>query len=332
MYSFFIGCDVSKAVLDIACFEKNKAVYLGRFSNDIDGFKRLFKKLELMTNDPISSWFFCFENTGIYSKNLLIWLYSQGITCVEECPLKIKKSLGLRRGKEDKADSMAICMYGYEKKEFLKPSVPSKPLITSLKSLVSRRERLIRMRTIAINARKSQDPGLPMHLVKIFNEHDKEHLETLESQISKIEVLMKEVLRQNDEVEKNAQLLQSVIGIGLITAVNFIAITNNFEDFSNARKFACYSGVAPFPNSSGIRRGRTKVSGMANKKIKGLLSNGALSAIVHDPELKLYYRRKIEEGKPSGVVLNAVKNKLIQRAFAVINRQSVYIKSHKYAS
>ena len=332
MYSFFIGSDVSKAFLDIAYFNSKCGVYVNRYSNDISGFKKMLKDLECLTDSLKSSWLFYFENTGIYSKNLVIWLYSQGIPCIEECPLKIKKSLGLRRGKDDKADSIAICRYAYEKRDMLKPTVPSKPLIISLKSLLSRRDRLVRLRTMTTNASKTIDPGLPLDLVKEFQEEDQALLSDLTRQIEAIEKSILQVLKQNSEVQKNAQLLRSVTGIGPITTAYFIALSNNFEDFTDARKFACYSGVAPFPNSSGIRKGRTKVSKMANLKMKGALSNGALSAIVYDPEIKLYYHRKLQEGKPTGVVLNAVKNKLIQRAFAVIKRQSEFIKTHKYAS
>lgn len=332
MYSFFIGSDVSKAFIDIAFFDSGNSVYLNRYSNDISGYKRMLYDLERRTDSSKSSWLFCFENTGIYSKNLLLWLYSQGIPCIEECPLKIKKSLGMRRGKDDKADSIAICRYAYEKRDVLKPSVPPKPLIINLKSLLSRRERLVRLRTMTTNASKTLDPGLSLDLVKAFQKDDQALVNDLTKQIKAIEKSILKVLEQNSAVQKNAQLLQSVTGVGLITTAYFIALSNNFEDFSDARKFACYTGVAPFPNSSGIRKGRTKISKMANLKMKAVLSNGALSAIVYDPEIKLYYNRKLQEGKPTGVVLNAVKNKLIQRAFAVIKRQSEFIKTHKYAS
>ena len=332
MYSFFIGCDVSKAYIDVAYFNVDYGVYVNRYPNDIEGFKRMVIDLERITQEPRSEWFFCFENTGVYSKNLLMWLFSQEINCIEESPLKISKSLGLRRGKEDKADSKAISRYAFEKRGLLKPSIPSKSLIISLKSLTSRRSRLIRLRTIITNAGKALDPGLPLEFEKGFQLKDQELLICLNKQIDELDKSIEQVLRQNSEVEQNAKLLRSIIGIGPITVANMIALSNNFKDFDSARKFACYSGVAPFPNSSGTRKGRTKTSKMANKQMNSALTNGALSAIVHDPELKRYYQRKLAEGKHTGIALNNVKNKLIQRAFAVINRQTPFVKTHKYAS
>ena len=72
------------------------------------------------------------------------------------------------------------------------------------------------------------------------------------------------------------------------------------------------------------------VSSLANKRVKALLHNGACSAITHDNELKLYYKRKLAEGKNKMSVLNAVACKLVYRAFAVIKRQSPYVNLIQY--
>ena len=66
--------------------------------------------------------------------------------------------------------------------------------------------------------------------------------------------------------------------------------------------------------------------------MKALLSIAVFAAITHDPDLKTYYKRKVAEGKPKGVVRNAVKNKMIQRVFSVVNRKSPYVKLMQYAS
>ena len=66
-------------------------------------------------------------------------------------------------------------------------------------------------------------------------------------------------------------------------------------------------------NNESVYLGRySNVSQMANKKMKSLLSNCILSTIRYDSEIMRYYNRKKEEGKESGVVLNAIKNKLTE--------------------
>ncbi len=141
-----------------------------------------------------------------------------------------------------------------------------------------------------------------------------------------------EETKKDEDMKENMELLQSINGIGPIIAATMVVTTENFCSFMDARKYACYCGVAPFEHQSGTSiRGKTRVNAMANKRIKSLISNGANSAILCDPELKLYYQRKRAEGKAYGTVLNAVKNKLIQRAFAVIKRRSPYLSIVKYA-
>jgi transposase len=75
----------------------------------------------------------------------------------------------------------------------------------------------------------------------------------------------------------------------------------------------------PFSKTSGSSvRYKPTVSPHANKKLKKLLHLCALSAIKNDKEIKAYYERKVEQGKNKMCVINAVRNKLIHRVFAVI--------------
>jgi hypothetical protein len=60
--------------------------------------------------------------------------------------------------------------------------------------------------------------------------------------------------------------------------------------------------------------------------IRIYISNAARSAIQNDAELRIYYNRKAIEGKEHGVIMNAVKFKLITRVFAVVNRKTPFVK------
>ena len=57
-----------------------------------------------------------------------------------------------------------------------------------------------------------------------------------------------------------------------------------------------------------------------------MLFKAALTAVQHDPQLKQYYKLKVEKGKSKLSVLNAVANKIILRIFSVIKRNEPYIK------
>ncbi len=331
MYQFFVGCDVSKAVIDVSYHNGSKPTYLGQIKNNNKGFKKLLTDLKKITDLPCSSWMVCFENTGVYSKALLEWLFSLQIACKEESGLQIAKSIGIRRGKNDKVDSLAICQYVFEKKATIEVSKLPKPLIIKLKKLLSRRDLLVRSKQSFSVSLQDQARAMDPNLYKIFIKGNKELIEHFNREIDKINLLIKQTIKADKEFENNYDLLLSIKGIGPVIAAYMIAVTNNFTTFKNARKFASYSGIAPFlVKQSGIKKGTMRVSHIANKKIKSLLSNGIAAAIRFDPEMALYYARKIDQGKAKGVALNNAKNKLVHRAFAVVKRQTPYVQLANY--
>ena len=330
MYSFIVGCDMSKAFFDVSYWSDGQAIYLGRFANQRKGFKKMMCELKEKTDCKKISWLICFENTGVYSKALLEWLYSQQIPCREENALRIQKSTGLRRGKDDKMDSKRICQYAFEKRDTLEASTLADPLITQLKKLLSRRTLLVKHKTALSNSLKEQKSILDPELYESIQSQNENLLALYNQQIQQIDRKIKEVLKANEKLKKNAQLTQSVIGIGPITSAFIIAFTENFTCFTEGRRFASFCGIAPFPNESGTRSGPAKVSPMANKKIKGLLSNGVQAAIQHDPQIRNYFQKKKAEGKHEGCIYNAIKNKMIHRLFAVIKRQTPYVKLPAY--
>ncbi len=119
--------------------------------------------------------------------------------------------------------------------------------------------------------------------------------------------------------------MQSVPGVGKILSWNFLVKTNEFKTIKTPRKFACYSGIAPFENSSGTSVfGRSCISLWADKSLKKLLHLEAMSAIRLENDLSLYYRRKVEEGKNKMSVLNAIRNKIAHIIFALIKNDDFY--------
>ena len=332
-YLLIIGCDVSKSVIDISYREhsNSEVVYLGRYSNNEKGFVDFKQSLLELTSSKVDTWFICFENTGVYSKKLLHWSIENKILCKEEDPIRISRSLGIRRGKSDKLDSKVICQYAFEKQDSLTLSTLIKPELGKIKKLLSRRDLLVKHRTALHVSLKEQKGVMEDELLKSLMEANDILIRTYNEQIKELEKSIKTIIESDEELERNDNLVQSVVGVGHITSAYILSITNNFKEFKDAKKFACYCGISPFPNSSGTKNGRRRVSHLANKKMKSLLSNCILSTLRYDPEISKYYARKKEEGKKSGVVFNAIKNKLIQRVFAVVKRGTPYVKIMTYA-
>lgn len=132
-------------------------------------------------------------------------------------------------------------------------------------------------------------------------------------------------MKQDESLNQQSKLLRTVTGIGKVLCWNLLYKTNGFISISDPRKMACYAGVVPFEHSSGTSvRGRSRVSHYADRDLKGILHLAAMSSIRLDGELRTYYLRKVAEGKNKMSVLNAVRNKILHRAFAVIKNQKPY--------
>lgn len=332
MYQFIVGIDVSKEWFDASWTDGTNTHYLGNYPNSIPGFKQLIAACKKATSVEKSKWFVCFENTGTYSKLLLQWLSSQQIPCREENALRISKEAGMRRGRSDKIDSGLICRYAYKNRDHIQPIELTSPTIALMKKLLSRRNFLVRQRTARQTSLKEQKAEFPLALFETLSAQDAAAIKQLSEEIQFIENEIKKLVASNEKMQKNNRLAQSVCGVGPIIAWYMLAYTNNFQSFTNARKFSCYSGIAPFPNESGSsRKWKNHVSKMGNQQMKALLGNGMTAAITYDTELRTYFQRKIAEGKEPGVVKNAVKNKLVARVFAVVQRETHFVRTHNYA-
>ena len=320
---WFIGIDISKKTLDIVIYdqENKKAKKYFKVSNDNKGFKEIVKTFRI-EKIKLTEAFICLEYCGVYGLSIGFFLNNKIDFCFCS-PLHIKRCLGLTRGKNDKLDAFKIARFCYLYRDELTPSSMPTEIMLKLKNLIGERNRVVKSSIIEKQVIKELSGNLERKTIN----RAKKRLKNLLIDIKIIEQEIIELIKADNLINENYKLLQSIVGIGLINAVMMILCTNNFNGITNARSFACYCGVAPFEYSSGTSiRGKTRVSNLANKKMKADLTNAARSAVVHDPELRIYYKRKRDEGKAHGTVLNAVKFKIIARAFAVINRQTPYVK------
>lgn len=330
--SFVLGIDVSKATLDL-CLVNAAGDTLQTLC--IDNTKKAFGDIiELIRQHKLASSVFliCFENTGVYSKPLAQFLSKHEIAYAEIAALEIKRASGIQRGKTDSADARQIALYGLRHSDKLQITTLEPSEIQALRVLLTQREKLLK--AIALfESTQEQTSFLAKEVLGKVTRYNAQTLRALNKQLKKLEDHIQQFLLQQDPLHEQQELLQTIPGIGPVTALYLVAITQGFTRFGNSRKFACFAGVAPFEYRSGSSiRGKTRVSHLANKKIKSLLHMASLTAIRYDPELKRYYQRKKEEGKHSMLVLNNIKFKLIQRAFAVINRQTPYVITAKFAA
>lgn len=324
-YNYYFGVDISKQTVDIS-FKKDDPLIHRQFSNDTSGMKELQQWLKEL-NIVFSETLFCMEATGLYCFILTSFLTSNNIDTWIENAGQIKRSMGLVRGKNDKVDSRRIVEYATKHLDRIRLWRPMEATLQKIKHLAALRDRLVttqkRLKTPIQEFEEVGDKAM----AKLLNKSIKSSLASIDKDLKNLEAQIVEIINEDDNLKTLFKLITSVVGIGLVTAINLIVYTNGFTVLRDARKLACYCGVAPFEYSSGSSiRGRTKVHFMANKKLKCNLHMASLTAIKLDGDLKAYYERKVLEGKSKMSVLNAVKNKLLARVVAVVNKQQEYVK------
>ena len=174
---------------------------------------------------------------------------------------------------------------------------------------------------------------IPNSVFKEINKTNTSIIKNLRKKLNLIDHQILEIIKRDNTLKNNYKLIQSIPGIGPQTTTYLLIVAKNFTCFENARKLTCYASVAPFLYQSGSSiKGKNKVSHLADKKLKSLLNMCALSTKKHDPQIKQYYNRKVEEGKNKMLIINNIRNKLLIRIFAVIKRQQPYVNIQKFAA
>ncbi|NLB48650.1 MAG: IS110 family transposase [Erysipelotrichia bacterium] len=333
MKKLFIGIDISKDNLDVCCIEASSEKKLLEFKvkNTESGIVSILKKVSRLKFSESNTWY-CFEHTGTYGY-LLAYLFNEKEVCYSCVPgLEIKRSIGITRGSNDKVDAQRIALYACRHRKKLEPSKFPSETILKIKNCLACRKQLMKISTQLKNSIHSHKLVNKIVDNQIVIDELTNQLKAVTASLRKIEKEIIKLVKQDESVYKNYKLINSVVGIGPIIGAHMIVYTANFQSFSEARKFNCYAGIAPFSNNSGTSiHTKPKVNNMANKQIKKLLSNGANSAVRHDPELRKYYLRKINEGKQHNSIINAVCCKLVARMFAVIARQTEFVHIYSYS-
>lgn len=318
MKKIFIGIDISSKTLDI-CLKIDGTIQYLTIQNELRAIGAFFKG-----HAPKGA-VVAMENTGRYNWNLFEVLSGLDLSVYVLSPLHLKRSLGLSRGKNDRVDSLRICSYIEKNQHESIKWKPSSMSIRKLKILLAERESRVRMRGQL--ARQQHDYrlmkslGMDRELLKL----NKKLIEAINAQLKKIELDIEKCIMEDRELKGKAELARSVPGVGKVVCWAMMAKTEGFTTITDPRKMACYCGLAPFDHQSGTSvRYRPRVSVFADREMKSLLHLAAMSAIRLNNELRTYYRRKVGEGKNKMSVLNAVRNKIVHRIFAVVKNQTMY--------
>ena len=318
MKNIIIGIDISSKTLDICVKEQQQ---LSHFK--IDNSQKTIQKF--FNQYAGSQIIVGMENTGRYNWNLYEILQNFNFKVYVINPLHLSKSMGLVRGKDDKTDAYRICLFI---KKNCRDLVIWKPMTKSIKQLkILYTERVSRQKSKRKLLKQQHDYKLmkTVELDKELMKLNKQLIRQLDKQVKIIEEKIEGIIKADPELNQQAKLMRSIPGVGKVLSWLMLVKTEGFTKITDPRKMACYAGVVPFEHQSGTSVYRKpRVSIYADKSVKSVLHLGAMSAIRLNNDLRVYYLRKVKQGKNKMLVLNAVRNKIIHRIFAVIRNQELY--------
>lgn len=336
MKKIVIGIDISKEKLDAtAVFAENDGFVIAGyeiFQNQTKGFREMVKWAKHLTKYiTAEDILFCCETTGGYDSKMCIFLYEKGFDVWKESALQIKLSTGVHKGKNDKADSRMIAEYAMRNQDKMTLFVPRSQNVEDLRTLFLYRRKLEQMRTsLLVRANELKHNSQKSRIASFQYRDAMKHIKDIDKSIKECEERMKELVKGDEELKRNFDHVMSVKGIGIVNAVALLVYTNNFKSFKTARQLASYYGIAAFREQSGSSiNKKAYVNNLSNIMLKAYLSQAALCAVHCNCPFRDYYQRLIVKGKPHGVALNNVKNKMLHIIFSLVKNDCDYEVNHE---
>jgi len=302
------GIDVCKQHLDVCLGAQDL-----RVANDANGWDGVVAKLKDANVDLV-----VLEATGGYERGLVFALQGAGITVARVNPRQARdfaKSMGVL-AKTDQVDARTLRDFAdvlarhKDRAKYITPIIDEQRL--ELAELMTRRRQLIDMRVAENNHLE--------HAGKRSVRSIKNVLKTLDKQLAAID---KEV---DDHMERHFKqqriLLDSVKGVGPVTILTLTAALPELGTLGR-RQIAKLVGIAPLADDSGPRKGKRRIwGGRAN--VRAVVYMAALSAIQHNPTIKVFHSRLIAAGKPKKVAIVACMRKLLTILNAMLRDQAAW--------
>jgi transposase len=299
----YVGIDVGKTWLDVALWGSED---VWRVSNDDDGVAKIMTQVAQVEPQLIAV-----EATGGYEQLLVQSMLLNSLPVAVINPTRVRalaKATG-KLAKTDAIDARLIAEYAFKiQPERLGPQEANE---IRLRALVTRREQLVEMRTGEQNRLGTAQNSMQADI--------REHIEWLSSHIEGLEAQINELVESLPEWREQAERLDSIPGVGRITAVTVLAEMPELGQLDR-QKIAALAGLAPFNRDSGHQRGKRRIFG-GRKGVRRVLFMACLSAKKHNPVIRAMFERLMKKGKVFKVAITACMRKMLTMMNAMTRDQ-----------
>jgi len=289
-----IGIDIAKHHFDLHLLPSGKAKH---FANNTRGIRQCRRFVLGVQPDKI-----VLEATGGYERALVMDLQAAHLPVIVVNPRRTRnyaRAMGWL-AKTDEIDASVIAEFATSPHVVVRP-LPD-PKARKRQALIARRDQLVQMHVAEQN-----------HLEHAFDKDIvrsiRQVLKTLKRQIDHIEKQVAELIEADETLQRQFAILYSTPGIGETTAAMLVTQLPELGH-CNRRQIAALVGVAPLNRDSGQFQGK-RMTGGGRRRVRTRLYMPTLVAIQHNPVIRAFYQRLLNQGKAKMTALVAAMRKLL---------------------
>lgn len=289
----FIGIDISKTHLDVAVYARPQT---WQFENTDAGIAALVTQVATLQPTLL-----VLEATGGFELLLVAALVAAKLPLAVTNPRQVRnfaRATG-KLAKTDRLDAQMLAHFA----AVLRPTPRPLPSAEDeqLTALLTRRRQIVDMLTVEKNR---------LHTVRAPMRTDlEEHIAWLTTKLAKLDAELNDFIQQTPLWHEKDVLLQSVPGVGRVTATTLLAMLPELGTL-NRQEIAALVGVAPLNRDSGTKRGKRRIFG-GRAPVRSVLYMATLVATQRNPVIQKFYTRLVGQGKEKKVALIACRRKLL---------------------
>lgn len=325
----WLGLDVSKATFDAALDRPHpdgeardlRDLPVGTFARTPEGVREFLAWADARLSDdaapdqprPIVR--VVMEATGRYSVELALWLLAErpsiapGIVNPQQA-CHFRKSLNFRNN-TDRIAARALARYGVDRRPA--PYQPPTPAHAELRELSRYRTALVEQ---LVTEKNRAQEGSDSTVVRRMQNR---RLARLQRDIKQVEQALRTVVADIPDLARDAKQIETIYGVGFITAVAVLAELGDLRRFERGRQLSAFVGTAPCNHDSGSTvHKRPHMSKAGEPRVRALLYMCSMVAVGGDNDFADTYQRLIAAGKPKKAALGAIMRKLLLVMRAIV--------------
>lgn len=311
----YVGIDVGQEEL-VVCLQRSKP---RSFRHNTKGIRTMLEwSREVSCGAELH---FCLEATGVYGYSLATSLVSHfgvSVSIVNPAQIASFAKAQLRRVKTDNIDARVILAFAQSQHPpCWKPESKTQRQLYHLVAQADRLRRMLRQLSNRDHSFKYV-PDLPEEVKK----SQRSLRRSIERQLANIDKAIESLCAEDNQLKRQINLLCSIPGIAAHSAVRILAYGKSNLIERDRKALIAHAGLAPSQKQSGISiRGKSRIAKQGDRRLRNALYMPALVAAYHNPVLKVFYRRLIDNGKPKLLAIVAVMKKLLLMIQAILKRK-----------